>query len=178
MMPPSANIHYTQSRPLWGDGRFSSVVKLRFPGEGLAFAEIDQNQRTVKLSQVTYLRSVKARARGVASPRIIAFARLESDCGVAQALPGVDAETEAGERLYSANSLLTYSLRTLPSRDWLHYDGDEWRSSVPENQEPWHSRAQAVLRLLIAENRLYLGSALGRRERTATELADSTRGET
>lgn len=125
MTSPSPETHFSQHRRHWNDGTFSDVVSVRFPAEGFAFAEIDQRQRSVKLSEVAYLRSVKARARGVADPRVVVIARLERDRPASEIFPGLDLHTESGELLFSANSLITYTLRTLLARNWLRHAGDE-----------------------------------------------------
>jgi hypothetical protein len=152
-----------QTRKWWDDGTFSDVTILRFPPEGFAFAELDQQDRAVKLAEVAYLRAGKARARGVDQPCIVAFARLEQDRAVERAFPGVVAHTASGERLYSANSLLTYTLRVLLARGWLRFNGARWQSAVLGGEPAWRDRARAVLALLAGEERLYLGGVLGRR---------------
>ncbi len=171
-MTSSSDSELTHHRRLWDDGTHSDVTNLRFPSPGLVFNDIDQVQRMAKLSEVAYLRTVKARARGVTIPRIVAFARLECDRAVADAPPSVNPETDNGEWLYSANSLLTYTLRTMLSRGWLRYDGDEWSPSIPENQQRWQIRAGEVLRLLTSGDRLFLGSGLGRRDPAGTRFED------
>ncbi len=171
MIAGLAAIQFAQSRRKWGDGGFSEATVLRFPPEGFRFAEIDQQDRTVKLGEIAYLRAVKAQAQGVEEPRIVAFARLEQDRPVGEVFPGLDPFTEEGERLYSANSLLTYTLRTLLARGWLRFDGTGWQAAVPAGEPLWRERARAVLALLTGEDRLYLGGALGRRLTTAADFA-------
>jgi hypothetical protein len=165
----SFTIHLNQTRRHWSDETFGSTAVfsdmsvLRFPPAGFVFTEIDQREQVVKLSEIAYLRSVKAQARGVVEPRIVTFARLEQDCAVSEAFSGLDACTETGERLYSANSLITYTLRMLLARGWLRYDGNEWQSAVPDGELVWRDHARAVLDLLVHDGRLYLGGTLGRR---------------
>jgi hypothetical protein len=156
-------IHLSCSRRTWADGTFSDVAVVRFPPEGFAFAELDQQDRTVKLAEVAHLRYLKARLRGTDDPRIVAFARLEQDCAVEDAFPGVDAHTASGEQIYSTNSLLTYTLRGLLAQGWLRFDGSRWQASVPHDEPAWRDRTGAALALLEREDRLYLGGALGRR---------------
>jgi len=163
-------IHLTHARRFWDNDTFSDVAFLRFPPAGFAFAEFDQQDRAVKLAEVAHLRAVKAQTRGVNDPRSVAFARLEQDRGVEQVFPGVDPHTGRGERLYSANSLLTYTLRMLLARGWLHFDGADWQAAVPDDEPVWRDRARAVLALLAHEDRLYLGGALGRRLSTPTDF--------
>jgi hypothetical protein len=166
--------HLIHARRSWDNGTFSDVTILRFPPEGFTFAELDQQDRAVKLAEVAHLRAVKAQARGVDQPHIVAFARLERDLAVEQAFPGVEAHTASGERLYSANSLLTYTLRVLLARGWLRFrlrklrDGSAWQAAVPDDEPAWRDRARAVLALLAGEERLYLGGALGRRPSAPT----------
>jgi hypothetical protein len=171
MNAPSSGLQYSHQRQHWHDGGFSDVVTLRFPAEGLRFSEVDQTERDVKLGEVAYLRSLKAHARGIPEPCILTFARLEQDVAVSELFPGVDAYTEGGERLYSANSLLTHTLRTLLARDWLRYDGGKWSTVVPPSERAWRARADAVLSLLVSQDRLLLAGHLGRAVRTETAFA-------
>ncbi len=165
-VPMTEPIQHTRTRQNWDDGTFTDVSTLHFPAQNFAFAELEQRERTVKLSQITHLYSVKARARGVTDPRIVAFARLERDRAASETFPGIDPHTESGEQLYSANSLITYTLRTLLARGWLRYDGGEWLPTVPDAEPRWRDRARAVLALLACDERLYLGGALGHRRPT------------
>ena len=68
-------MHLTHAHRTWDDGAFSDIVSLRFSPEGFTFVEIDQGKRAVKLSEIAYLRGVKAQARGVTDPRVVVFAR-------------------------------------------------------------------------------------------------------
>ncbi len=166
-MPTSpTDLHYTNYRHRWEDGGSSDVTTLRFPSRGFAFAGIDQRDRRVKLSEIAYLRHIKAQARGLTSPQVVACAHLEQDGAVSDFFPGVDAHTETGERLYSANSLIAYTLPTLLGRGWLRYDGEDWSPAIPDSETAWQDRASAVLTLLTHEDRLYLGGKLGRRVTT------------
>jgi hypothetical protein len=166
----SSNIDYTQTRHLWENGVFSDVITLRFPPQDFAFSAIDQQERGVKLSEVVYLRSVKAQARGISNPHIITVALLERDPATSEVFPDIDVHTATGEQLYSANSLILYTLRTLLAGGWLRYDGEHWSSAVPATEAAWRERAAAVLSLLAAGDRLYLGSSLGRRVSTPVHL--------
>jgi hypothetical protein len=168
MLPSPPNLHFSTSRHRWDDGRFSDVVVARFPSQNFVFTEIDQRDRTVKLSEVACLQAVKAQMWGMSDPRVVAFARLAQDRAASNAFPGVDLSTETGERLFSANSLLTYTLRTLLARGWLYYDGNGWVPAVPDNEPSWRDRARAVLDRLTRDDWLYPGGALGRRLSTPT----------
>jgi hypothetical protein len=165
------DFHFRQQRRLWGNAGFSEVSVLRASGARLVFKDIDQHDRDVKLSQVAYLRSLKAAVRGETDPVIVTFSRLEVDCPAAACFPDVDPHTELGERLYSANSLITYTLRQLLNRGWLVFDGDEWRASIPANRPAWSQRAQAILALLVGQHRLFVGGMLGKRISTAQDFA-------
>jgi len=168
MTPSSPDAHYTQSRHVWETGTFSDVTTLRFAPEGLTFARIDQYERAVKLREVAYLRAVKARARGVQEPRLILFARLEQDRAAADVFTGIDARTDAGELLTSANSLITYTLRGLLARGWLRHSRGDWSTAIPDDEPAWRARAHAVLAFLTHQNRLCLCGALGRPLSTST----------
>ena len=163
MIPSLSTIHFNQARRSLSKGKFSDVTTLRFPAVDFSFAEIDQRERAVKLSEIAYLRRVKAQAQGMTDPCIVTFARLELDQPTSQLFPDADPYTETGERLYSANSLITYTLRILLARAWLRYDGQKWLPLVPDNKPRWRDRARVVLSLLSQEGRLYLGGRLGRR---------------
>jgi hypothetical protein len=164
------DFHFSQQRQLWSNAGFSEVNVLRASGAYLAFTDIDQHDRYVKLSQVAYLRSLKAAMRGEIHPRILTFSRLEVDCRAAACFPDVDPYTDAGELLYSANSLITYTLRELLSRGWLVFHKDEWHAAVPANRPARSRRAQAVLALLVGQRRLFVGGMLGQRIAAAGEF--------
>jgi len=168
MTPSPSDAHYTQKRHVWETGRFSDVTTLSFAPEGLTFAGLDQRERTVKLREVAYLRDVKARARGVQDPRLVVFARLEQDRAAAEVFPGIDAHTEAGEVLYSANSTITYTLQGLLARGWLRFDSGHWSPVIPDDEPAWRARAQAVLTFMTHHDRLCLCGALGRPLSTST----------
>jgi len=161
-MTPFPDVHYTQTRRHWDNGTFTDVTTLRFSAENFAFVELDQRERAVKLGEIAHLYNVKARARGVADLRTIAFTRLERDLAASETFPHVDPHTETGEQLHSANSFITYTLRTLLARGWLRYDGGEWLPAIPNAEPRWRDRARAVLALLTHADQLYLGGALGR----------------
>jgi hypothetical protein len=167
---PSSELQLDQKRHWWGDRRFSDVVTARMPPEGLRFAEIDQCPHTLKLGEVAYLRELKARVRGIKNPVIVAFARLEQDHALSRLAPELDPYTATGERLLSANSLLTVTLRTLLTRGWLQYDGEVWDTRIPQHQARWRGLADWALRLLTRDHRLLLAGALGRRVSSAVRF--------
>ncbi len=161
LTPPSPpceekGIEHTQTRLHWDDGAFSDVTCLHFPPDGFAFVAIDQRDRAVKLKEAAFLRYVKALARGEPDPYIVVFARLEQDRPASEVFPGLDLHTEAGESLFSANSFITDTLRTLLARGHLRYERGAWQSAVPPHETAWRERAQAVLALLTREGRLHL----------------------
>jgi len=157
----SVPIEHTQTRLHWDDGTFSDVTCLHFPPDGFTFAAIDQRDRAIKLKEAAFLRYVKALARGEPDPHIVAFARLEQDRPALEVFPGLDPHTEASEELFSANSFITDTLRTLLARGYLRYERGEWQSVVPPHEPGWRERAQAVLALLTREERLHLGASPG-----------------
>jgi hypothetical protein len=152
----SASIERTQTRLQWDDGTFSDAICLHFPSDGFALVALDQRDRVVKLKEAAFLRYVKALARGEPAAYVIAFARLEQDQPASEMFPGLDLHTEAGERLFSANSFITDTLRTLLARGYLRYEQGEWQPSVPPHEPAWQARAQTVLALLTQEGRLHL----------------------
>ncbi|MDY6875817.1 MAG: phosphodiester glycosidase family protein [Chloroflexota bacterium] len=168
-MPASPNVNHsteslerTQTRFRWNDGGFSDITSLRFPPDGFALVSIDQHDRSVKLKEAAHLRYVKALARGEHTPHIVAFSRLEEDRPTSETFPGMDWHTDSGEELFSANSFITDTLRTLLARGHLRYEQGTWRSAVPPQEPAWRERAQAVLLLLTQEGRLLLDAGPGR----------------
>ncbi len=149
-------IEKIQDRIHWGDGTFSDHTLLRFSPAGFRFVDIDQQDPQVKLKDVAYLRWVKAIGRGETDPRIVAFLRLERDRPVSELFPDLHCHTKAGEELFSANSLITHTMRTLLGRGWLRYERGRWRVTVPAREAVWRQRGEAVLALLESEGRLRL----------------------
>jgi hypothetical protein len=166
------SIDKLQDRIHWGDGTFSDYTLLRFPSAGFRFLDIDQQDPQVKLKDAAYLRWVKAIARGETAPRIVAFLRLERDCAVSELFPGLHCHTESGEELFSANSLITHTLRTLLSRNWLRYERGRWQVTVPTRETDWRQRGEAVLALLESEGRLRLELGPGVRPPDAVDFED------
>jgi hypothetical protein len=164
------DIEKTQNRIRWGDGTFSDYTLLRFPPAGFRFLDIDQQDSQVKLRDAAYLRWVKAIGRGETAPRIVAFLRLERDRPVSELFPDLHCHTEAGEELFSANSLITHTLRTLLGRGWLRYERDRWQATVPARENSWQQRAEAVLALLERKGRLRLELGPGVRPPDTVDL--------
>ena len=157
------SIEKTQDRIHWGDGTFSDCTILKLAPTGFRFLDIDQQNPQVKLRDAAYLRWVKAIGRGEVTPSIVAFLRLERDRAVSDLFPDTHCHAEAGEELFSANSLITHTLRTLLARGWLRYDGGGWRVATPTRETIWQQRGEAVLALLQSEGclRLELGPGVG-----------------
>jgi len=158
----SGSIEKAQERIHWGDGTFSDVVVLKFPAAGLSFLDIDHQDPVVKLKDIAHVRYSKALERGQSHPCIVAFLRLERDRPVRAVFPDLACYTEMGEELLSANSLLTYVLRTLLKRDWLHRERQSWKVATPPAEEIWARRGKAVLALLEREGRLHVELGPGR----------------
>ena len=168
------SIEKTQDRIHWGDGTFSDYTILKFPPTGFRFLDIDQQDPQVKLRDIAYLRWIKAIGRGEAEPRIVAWRRLERDQPASELFPDVHCHTAAGEELFSGNSLITHTLRTLLGRGWLRYEGGHWQVVAPASQATWQPRGEAVLALLESEGRLRLDCGPGVRppQRTEFEVFD------
>jgi hypothetical protein len=161
-----------QNRIHWGDGAFSDYTLLRFPSAGFRFLDIDQQDSRVKLRDAAYLRWVKAIARGETVPRIVAFLRLKRDRPASELFPDLHCHTEAGEELFSANSLITHTLRTLLSRSWLRYEKGHWQVIAPARETAWWQRSEAVLGLLEREGRLRLELGPGVRPPDTVDFDD------
>jgi hypothetical protein len=167
------DIEKTQNRIHWGDGTFSDYTLLIFPPAGLRFLDIDQQDPQVKLRDAAYLRWVKAIGRGETAPRIVAFLRLERDRPASGLLPDTAfCQTETGEELLSANSLITHTLRTLLGQGWLRYERGHWQVMAPAREAAWRQRGQAVLDLLESEGRLRLELGPGVRPPDTVDFDD------
>lgn len=161
-----------QDRIHWGDGTFSDYTLLRFPSTGFSLLDIDQQDPQVKLRDAAYLRWVKAVGRGEADPCILAFLRLEHDRPVSELFPDLHCRTEAGEELFSGNSLITHTLRTLLTHGWLRYERGRWQVTVPAKETAWRQRGEAVLALLESEGRLRLELGPGVRSPATVTFED------
>jgi len=155
------SLERTQTRLHLDGGASSDVTCIRFPPDGFAFVAVDQHDRVIKLKEAAFLRYVKALARGEPNPHIVAFARLEQDRPASETFSGLDLHTEAGEELFSANSFITDTLRTLLERGHLRYERGAWQAAAPPHEPAWRERAQAVLALLTREGRLHLEAGPG-----------------
>jgi len=151
------SIEKIQDRIHWGDGTFSDFVVLKFSPRGFRFLDVDQHNPLVKLKDAAYLRWVKAVGRGENAPRIVAFRRLERDRPVSELFPDLPSNlARAGEELFSANSLITYTMRTLLAHGWLRYERGCWQVTVPETETGWQEQGETVLVLLEGQGRLHL----------------------
>jgi hypothetical protein len=162
-MIDSAAIVKTQGRLHHSNGAFADYITLHFSSEGLRFRNIDQSDPLVKVKDIAHLRYFKARQRGEDNPVIITFLPLEQDRPVAEVFPGLSYHTDGGETLLSANSFITYTMRTLLKRSWLYYEKNTWRVDTPSSETVWQERGQAVINLLTAQHRLHLELGPGRR---------------
>jgi hypothetical protein len=90
MFSSSTASDYTQTCHTWKNVRFSDVTTLCILPESFTFNDIDQRDRVTKLSEVAYLRWIKAQAPGVKEPHIVAFAQLEQDRAAVQVFPDVN----------------------------------------------------------------------------------------
>ncbi|OQY21332.1 MAG: hypothetical protein B6I34_07490 [Anaerolineaceae bacterium 4572_32.1] len=154
------------------DGTFADYITLRFPPNSLNFRDIDQSEPQVKLQDIAHLRYYQARERGEDAPIIIAFLLLEQDRPVEQIFPGISSTTPQGETLLSANSFITHTLRELLSRGWLHYENKNWQVAAPKSASGWQERGQAVINLLISQDRLLLYPGPDRLPPARPDLSD------
>lgn len=140
------------------DGTFSDYVTFRFPATALHFTDIASGSVRRRLRDISHYRYVQARARGERSPTIVAFATLARDRPVTQLLPDLSHITDDGERLFSTNSFITYTMRILFRRGWVHYERGLWQPAVPPERRQWRQRAEAVLQYLTRRRHILLRS--------------------
>ena len=145
------------------NGSFADYISCRIPPDGLHFRDIDQADPQVKLKDIAHFRYFKARQRGERQPVIISLLLLEQDRPAAEVFPGLTYQTPSGEVLLSANSFITYTMRTLFQQGWLIFDRDAWRINVPAAETGWSERGRAVIDLLTSQHRLHLELGPGRR---------------
>ncbi len=135
---------------------FSDYVTYRLPADALHFTDIDHANPNAKLWEISHLRYFVARRRGEPDPIILAFLRLEVDMPAARLFPDGPPVTEAGERLTSANSALTYIMRRLVDERWLQYADGNWWVTVPDSAPDFRTQAEIALDLLATQARLHL----------------------
>jgi hypothetical protein len=161
MMINKTQTRHTHTNGMHAAGTFCDYVTFTFPPTSLNLVDIDQGNERLKLRDIAHYRFVKAQERGEAAPVIVTFALLQPDQPVEQLFPGLSFVAENGERLLSANSFITYTMRVLFQRGWITYEDTVWQIAVPSVEQIWQRRATAVLRLLTAKKHLYLESARG-----------------
>lgn len=149
-------ISYEKKRVQYSNDTYADLVLARFPAQDLQFRDIVSADYQAQLSDVAHLRYVKARLRGENNPIIVAWACLENDQPARKIFPDINCVTESGEHLLSANSLLTYTLRILLSRNWLFWEANDWHLDIPESEQLWKERATQILNWLRTEKRLWL----------------------
>lgn len=149
-------ISATRGRKHHSEQSFSDYVTYRLPAEALHFADIDHAIPHAKLWEISHFRYFIARKRGEPDPIILAFLRLEEDIPSARLFPNGVPMTEAGERLTSANSALTYIMRRLVSEGWLRYANGNWKIIAPNAPTDFRAQAQITIDLLGSQQRLHL----------------------
>jgi len=138
------------------DGARADVFIARFSARSLRFAAITQTDKLTRLRDAAHLRRYLALARGETDPVIVAWACLDHDVPVGELFPDVDAITGAGEHILSANSWITYGLRTLLSRGELRWRAGAWQVAIGDSSPDWRGTAQQIISWLVHENRLWL----------------------
>lgn len=155
------NFHKTEGRLQHPNGTFSDYITIRFPAKLLHFTDINQSNPQVKLRDISHFSHFRAWVRGESDPLIVSFLQLEKDQPAAQLFPDIQRQTEAGESLTSANSLVTYTVRQLFQAGWVKYEHGNWLEQVPPTHHAEKKRAKAILKKLSTENRLHLGVGYG-----------------
>ena len=159
----SSTIVKTGGRLNHSNGAFADYISLRIPPDGLRLRDIDQSDPQVKLKDIAHFRYFKALQRGERQPVIITLLLLAQDRPVAEVFPGLSYRTDHGETLLSANSFITYTMRTLFQQGWLIYDREAWQIDVPASEPDWLERGRAVINLLTSQHRLHLELGPGSR---------------
>ncbi len=149
----------TRGRIFWHDDSYTDFACLRCGAERLTLRDFDQRDPAPKLHMLSHIRFLRAMYMKRQRPRIVAWLRLAEDQAAADLFPGISPTTDEGETLLSANSLVTYTLRQLVARGWLHRRAGTWQVAAPATEATWRARGEAVVAWLQAENRLHLYTA-------------------
>lgn len=147
---------YEKRRVQHSNGTWADVVSVRFPAQDLRFHDIVLADYQTRIRDAAHLRYAKARIRGEDNPLIVAWACLGNEQTATEIFPEINIISESGEHLLSANSLLTYTLRTLLTRAWLFWEANDWHLDIPQTELIWQQRATKILDWLKAENRIWL----------------------
>lgn len=150
---------YEKRRVYHDDGTWSDVVTVKFPAHLLRFENITLVDYQARLRDAAHLRYLKAMLSGEENPVIVTWACLEQDRPTADVFPELNSITDDGEHLLSANSLITYTLRTLLARGWLHWESDTWHLTIPPAEAIWQQCAEQIVGWLDEQNRLYIQCA-------------------
>lgn len=151
------------------DGARADVYVARIPAASLRFADIIQPDVRARLRDAAHLRHYQARVRGTPDPVIVAFGCLEQDRPVGDLFPGTPAITASGEHILSANSWITYVLRTALSRGWLRWGAGSWVVDAGAGASGWRAALEAVISWLVDAGRLWLD--VGPEQRYPASLA-------
>lgn len=147
---------YQQKRVFHDDDTWSDISTIEFPADKLRFQDVVCTEYETRLRDIAHLRYVKALLRGESKPIIVVWACLDDDRTCADLFPSLNAIADDGEHLISANSLITYTMRSLLARHWLFYDANEWQLNIPPEKPIWQKRARTILDWLIENKRIYL----------------------
>lgn len=149
----------TRGRILWQDDTYTDFACLRCDADRLTLRDIDQRSPAPKLHMLSHIRFLRAMYMKRPRPRIVAWLRLSEDQAAADLFPDTSFVTDEGETLLSANSLVTYTLRQLVARGWLHRGAGGWHAAVPAHEATWRARGEAIVAWLERERRLHFYSA-------------------
>ena len=149
------------------DGAWSTAHYVRIAADALKFEDLHPSSSYLRQQDIARMRYAWAKARGEESPRILTWTAMQTDRRASELFPGLSTTSADGETLISANSFITYTLRTMLAKGWLRlheYIGDtyEWQLDIPAADAGWRGPAEAVLRWLEDAIQLDLYPNIGR----------------
>lgn len=145
-----SSVHYHRERLQLADGAWSTVHKVEFAADQLKFEDLHPMSSYVRQQDIARMHFARARARGLANPRILTWTAMQTDRRASQMFPDLSYRADDGENIISANSFITCVLRKLLAEGWLQLheyisDTYEWKVEIPAEHGPWRARADVIL---------------------------------
>lgn len=145
-------MRYQKQRVEQQDGGWSTYHLVDIPPEKLRFEDLHPMSSYIRQQDIARMHYARAHARGEKDPHIMTWTAMQTDRRAEHTFPGLD-YTVDGETLISANSYITCVLRQLLTKGWLQLhefisDTYDWRCEIPEGNDAWQARADAMTRWL------------------------------
>lgn len=145
-------MRYEKQRVKNDDGSWSTFYRVDIPAHNLKFEDLHPMSSYIRQQDIARMHYARALARGEQNPHIMTWTAMQTDRRAEKVFPGLD-YTVYGENIISSNSFVTFVLRKLLTEGRLQLyeyisDTYDWRCEIPDGNDTWQARADAMTRWL------------------------------